>query len=330
MIRLAGLDISKKHVDIACTRGKNIKHRRFANRPAGRKKLIEWLTHRTEHARVVLEATGIYHLDLALDLAETPGVEVMVLNPRQLRHFGEATQRRAKTDPLDARLALEYVRHMDFVAWTPPSSSRLALRVLSRRIDDLSRQRSAEMCRHEALKNSRISPRIVVEDVEDHIQHLQQRIERLRAAAHDLIDRDQCLARQRELLESIKGVARASSIPLLAELGILPEGLTVRQWVAMAGLDPRVCQSGNKTVSNPRISRRGNAHVRKALFMPAIVAIRCQDHFKDFYNRLVERGKPKRVAQVAAMRKLLHCIYGIFKNDQPFDPEKLFPKAQIA
>jgi len=100
--------------------------------------------------------------------------------------------------------------------------------------------------------------------------------------------------------------------------------LDVRQWVASAGLDPRECSSGSSLRKKARISKAGNAHLRRALYMPALVAIRHQPHLRAFYQHLRAQDKPKMVALIAVMRKLLHAIYGMFKHQQPFDGSKVY------
>jgi hypothetical protein len=111
---------------------------------------------------------------------------------------------------------------------------------------------------------------------------------------------------------------------LLAETELLAPGLTVRQWVAHSGLDPAHHDSGTLVHKRPRISRAGNRHLRRALFMPALAAVRCDPHLKAFYAALQIRHKTKLQALVAVARKLLHAIYGIFKNRAPYDGNKLF------
>ena len=111
---------------------------------------------------------------------------------------------------------------------------------------------------------------------------------------------------------------------LLGELVLLSPDCNVRQWVAYAGLDPRQYSSGKSVEKKVRISKVGNRHLRRALFMPALVAVRRNPQFRAYYRHLLVHGKFKMVALVAAMRKLLHGIYGVFQTLQPFDPEKLF------
>jgi transposase len=105
---------------------------------------------------------------------------------------------------------------------------------------------------------------------------------------------------------------------------VLAADLDVRQWVAQAGLDPRQYSSGSSVHRKTRISKTGNRHLRRALYMPALVAIRHEPHLRAFYRHLVARGKAKMQALIAVMRKLLHAIFGMFKHQQPFDGSRLF------
>lgn len=326
--RAGGIDVSAENVDITFERDGEHHRRSFHNTPAGHRQLIAALTRGGGCVRVALEATGTYYLDLATALAETPGVEVMVINPRKLRHYAKASGRRAKTDPLDADLIFDYLLRMDFVAWKPTPAHRLELKALSRRVSQLVHMRTQEVNRLHATSATRQHPSEVADDLRAHIEQLDQRIDTLRRLADARIQQDAELKRQRDLLLSIHGVGEACSLAILGEVCTLPDGLSVRQWVAFAGLDPKISQSGNRA-KKPKISREGNAYLRRALYMPILCANYRQPHFRDFYQRLLDRGKLKRVAQVATMRKLLHAVYGILKNDSPFDPDLLFPNAQL-
>ena len=119
-------------------------------------------------------------------------------------------------------------------------------------------------------------------------------------------------------------------IQLLGELLVLPADMTVRQWVAHSGLDVRQVTSGTSVHKIPRISKQGNAHVRRALFMPALVATQHEPHVRAFYGQLLAAGKTKLQALVAVMRKLLHSIYGMLKTDTDFDGTKFRRLAQAA
>lgn len=127
-----------------------------------------------------------------------------------------------------------------------------------------------------------------------------------------------------EHLTSVRGIAAKSAVLLLPELMILPEEMTVRQWVAHAGLDPRKHQSGDSIEKRERISKVGNVRLRRALYMPALVAIQWEPNVGAFYEKLLARGKKPIVAVVAVMRKLLHSIYGMLQHDEDFDGDKFY------
>ncbi len=122
----------------------------------------------------------------------------------------------------------------------------------------------------------------------------------------------------------MKGIAEAAGIQILAELSTLPKDMDVRQWVAHAGIDPMQFKSGTSIDRPSRISRRGNVHLRRALFLPALVAAQHEPHVKAFYEKLLGRGKTKMQANVAVMRKLLHAIYGMLKHDRDVDGGKFY------
>jgi transposase len=164
----------------------------------------------------------------------------------------------------------------------------------------------------------------VKEDIRELAELLEGRIERLRKQALLVIEQSPELAKAFGHLTSIKGIADAAGIQLLAELGTLPQDMTTRQWVAHAGLDPRQHQSGTSVHKPARISKTGNAHLRRALFLPAMVASRWEPNVKAFYEKLLAKGKTKMQALVAVMRKLLHAIHGMLRHDQDFDGEKFF------
>jgi transposase len=297
---------------------------RFDNDPAGHKKLVRFLTKGGRSAQVVIEATGVYSLDLALALHRAPRVEVMVANPRAVANFAKAYLQRSKTDPLDAEVLLEFARRMPFSAWVPPEPEHLDLRGISRRIAALVKTLQQEKNRlHAASQSAEMTP-LVRRDVEVNIRHLERRIEHLRDQALTLILQHGALNRAFEHLVSIKGIAEASAISILGELVVLPADMTVRQWVAHAGLDPRHVQSGSSIQKPARISKAGNKYLRAALYMPALVAIQHEPNVAAFYDKLLASGKTKMQANIAVMRKLLHAIFGMLKHGADFDGEKFY------
>lgn len=301
--------------------------REFPNTPAGHQAIRHWLEGATGPGRVAMEATGLYGLDLALCLHQA-GLALMVANPRAVRHFAQAMMRRSKTDRLDAEVLRQFAARMPFEAWRPPSLAALKLVAVARRLEALTDMLAAEKNRRHAASLSEALPSIVRRDVERSIQTQQRAIERLTGAAQEFVFSDPVLARRYERLLSIPGFGATSALHTLAELALLPADLDVRQWVAQAGLDPRQHTSGSSVEKKPRISKAGNKHLRRHLYMPALVAVRHDPHLRAFYEHLLARGKTKMQALVATMRKLLHAIFGIFKHDQPFDGNKVYKLAE--
>ena len=216
---------------------------------------------------------------------------------------------------------------MPFVAWVPPAESVLHLRAMARRIAALVVERTRERNRLHALTASAAHLAVVANDLAVNIRHLERRTELLTAQAVALIAAHPDLQRAFDRVTSVPGIAAHSAVQLLPELLVLPHDMTVRQWVAHAGLDPRACQSGTSVHKPPRISKVGNAHIRRALYMPALVAVQHEPRVTAFFEQLVARGKKPLQAYVAVMRKLLHAIYGMFATDTDFVAEKFYAVA---
>jgi transposase len=297
--------------------------REFPNTREGHQALRRFLERGTRPVRVALESTGLYGLDLALTLHQA-GVAVMVANPRAVRHFAQALLQRSKNDHLDAAVLQEFAARMPFVAWRPPSVAARKLVAVARRLEALTDMLAAEKNRLHAASLSTAIPAIIRRDLQRSIQTQQRAIARLTRAAQAFVLADPELARRYELLLSIPGFGATSAVHTLAELTLLPADLDVRQWVAYAGLDPREYSSGTSVHKKVRISKAGNKHLRRALYMPALVAVRRQPQVRAFYEHLLARGKTKMQALVATMRKLLHAIFGMFKHDQLFDGQKRY------
>jgi len=298
--------------------------REFANTGAGHRQLIAWLGRWRAPVRVSLEATGIYSLDVALALAAAEGVQVAVLNPKGFHRFAE-TLRRSKTDAADAVALAEYSRRMPFVAWVRPPQSALELRAISRHMATLTEEHARLKNRLHAAAGSAAAPRCVREDLRRSLAAVEKRLLRLGRQARAVVEANAELAARFRHLTGITGIGEVSAVQLLGELAGLDPKMTVRQWVAHSGLDPLHHLSGTSVQKPSRISRRGNRHLRRALYMPALSAVRCDPHVKAFYTRLLERNKTKLQALIAVARKLLHAIFGIFKTGTAWDGSKLFP-----
>jgi transposase len=319
-----GVDVSKDTLDVAARTDSGVEQRtaQFANTSTGHRQLIKWLSKGARSARVVLEATGVYSLDLALALDAAKRIEVMVVNPRAARKFADACLQRSSTDATMAVALREYAARMEFVTWTPPSPQVRGLRTIARRIAALTVEKSRELNRQHAAAATADTPAVVLNDVAVNVRHLQRRIDELERHAVTLITTDPELKPVYQRVLSVCGIADTTAIQLLGELMVLPADMSARQWVAHSGLDVRHVDSGTSVHKVPRISKQGDANIRRILYMPALVASQREPHVHAFYEQLLAAGKKPRQALVAIMRKLLHAIWGMLKTNTDWNGAK--------
>lgn len=316
-----GVDVSKKTFDVFVERpdGRG-KRKVFSNDAAGFAALLAWgRAQGLDWAQcgVCLEATGPYGTALARALHEA-GAVVAVENPARLQAYARTLGVRAKTDRVDARLIARYARQHTPRRWTPPSPQQERLQGLVSRLDDLIVMHTMQRARAQQVHGEALrSVHIVLEALQDEMA-------RLREAIQAQIDRDGNLRRNAQLLQSIPGVGPETISRVLAYLGAVERFENAGQVVAYSGVNPRLRQSGQRTGASP-ISKQGSSALRKALYMPARVARRHNPVLRAFCDRLAAKGKHPKQVLVAAMRKLLHLIWGVLKSGRPFDPAMGLP-----
>jgi transposase len=313
-----GLDLGKLKFNACLMReGGKLRHKVFANNPQGFSHLSDWLKQQgVIQVHACLEATGTYGDALATYLHEHDHL-VSVVNPAAIKAYAQSHLSRTKTDRVDAALIAGFCSERRPPAWRPPAPELRELQALVRRLDSLVEMRTMEQNR----LSSGIAVEVVRESVEELIAHLSEQIKRTEALIRSHIDSHPGLRRQRELLDSIPGIGEATAAALLAEVPDIKEYRSARQVAASAGLVPRERQSGSSVRGRVRLSKIGNARLRKALYFPAVTAIRCSPFFQEWAEGLRQRGKSKMAVIGAVMRKLLHLAYGVLKTGKPFDPE---------
>ncbi|MEE8207954.1 MAG: IS110 family transposase [Nitrosomonadaceae bacterium] len=320
---LVGIDVSAKELVVRMEKDGIRISLSFDNELAGHKKLLKYITKDGRKAQVCMEATGIYHFQCALYLSKSKKIKVMVINPKVIKHFGIALMQRAKTDPVDAGVILEYIKRMEFIQWQPPADNCLQIQAISRRICQLKEEVNRETNRRHADEYKNVL-NAINKDIETSIEHLNKRIKLLEEKGIKIIHSDEKIKKCFELLISIKGIAETSALKILAELICMPKDMQAAQWVAYAGLDPRPVESGSSINKPRRISKAGNKYLRAALYMPAWVAVRHDPNVKAFYDKLIAAGKKPLQAIVAVMRKLLHAIWGMLKSDSQWDGQRFY------
>jgi transposase len=323
---IVGIDIAKETFDATIVWETGHKHHRtFANTPHGFKDFKRWLKrHQVNAARLVMEATGYYYLALA-DFAVAAGYEVCVVNPQRIKAYAKSRLQRNKTDKLDAALIADFARTQSLPVWVPPDAAMREFLALVRRFDDLTEALQQERNRLQAG----IPSTAVLTTIQQHRDFLQSQLAAIRQQLHDHLDQHPDLKRQADLLRSIPGIGDLTTFRLLAELGDWQRFTNVRQVVAFAGLNPEHRDSGNHQGGYTAISKCGSSSLRRALYMPALVAMRVNPLLQVFQQRLRANGHRGKVIVVAVMRKLLHLVYGILKSGQPFDPDYLSKRAAM-
>lgn len=310
-----GLDVAKESFHAELLDESIVRRKSFSNNAKGFGQLDAWLKNRgANRVHACLEATGGWSEALALHLADR-GHVVSLVNPQRIRDFGRSEGLRAKTDAADAGLIARFCLVHKPEAWRPPAPTMRRLTALGRRREALLQMRVQEENRlggPESEPSVQQSLRTVIAQLDEEIARIEREID-------ETIDGDDELHRQRELLESIPGIARRSASAITAEFPRLGEFRSAKAVAAHAGLCPAIEQSGT-SLSRSRLSRSGSSRLRRHLYFPALAAIRCNPNIRSFAMRLRHRGKRPMVVVAAAMRKLLVLAYGVVKSGRPFDP----------
>jgi transposase len=315
-----GIDVAKAKLDVALqlANGK-IRSKVVDNNLVGFQTLTDWLAkHRPVPAdgklHVCMEATGIYWEAVAAYLSEA-GHTVSVVNPAQIKAFGASQLVRTKTDKADARLIAAFCATHQPLAWVPPTVSVRELRALIGRRDALEVMRTQEKNR---LQVARDSVRVTIEE---HLTYLDKAITEMDRAIRQKVDDDPDLKQQYRLLDSVPGLGKKTIPLLLSHYGGSARFDCAKQAVAFAGLDPRQHESGSSVRGKTRISKVGHSSIRRAVYMPAMVAMTRTKWGKAFAKRLADNHKSPMVIIGALMRKLVQIAYGVLKSKKPFDPK---------
>lgn len=304
---IVGIDVGKTKLDVAVAG--NGSAREWSNDERGRRVLSGWLSEQ-EVELVVVEASGGIEAALVSELVEA-GIPVAVVNPTRVRAFARAAGQLAKTDPIDARMIARFGATMKPKAKAIRDQAQLALSQQVTRRRQMVQMVTAEKNRAQTALGA------MKEQIERHIAWLQSEIEQLEYEINQAIMADPTWQETSERLQSMPGVGGITAATLVAELPELGR-LNRQKIAALVGLAPFNHDSGKR-----RGQRRifgGRASVRTVLYMAALSAIRCNPVIRAFYQRLVDKGKAKKVAITACMRKILVILNTMAKTGQAWRP----------
>lgn len=315
-IQYIGIDISCKTFDVAIySIQRKMLHKQFDNDVSGFDALLDWLNTDVQSLHVCMEATNVYWEALAYFLV-AKGTTVSIVNPKRIKGYANSLNLRSKTDIIDAKLIARYCAKEQPEAWQVPNANQRSLLLKLRQLEHIKLTLQCEKVRLTMLK-----------DV-DAMQSSQRIIDSLKAELKifkdiitKLVKSDKDMAYNAKLLKSIPAIGEETLYWLLAYLGNNRFD-NAKQATAYAGLTPMLHESGTSLSAKPRISKIGHAEIRKILYMPAM-SFAFGRHsggvYQPFVQRLIDKGKPKKVIIVALMRKLLAIAHGVLKSQKPFD-----------
>lgn len=328
MMQYVGVDVSKEKVDVCWLRsidsesGKTkIKTKVFKNKDF--EIITKWLEDTIgedfSNIVVVLEPTGVYHEGLTYFLHEA-GLQVCIGNPSDARGYAKSVGFKHKTDKEDAKVLAYYASQepRNLKVWEPEPPQVRELKAMLRRLDALDKDQQREINRLEASEISGASLR-VTDSIRGMIDALEEEIQRLKRDIDDRIKKDPVLAKNRELLQSIKGVGDVLSREMVV-LFAAKKFANAKQVAAYLGLTPVFRDSGTQK-GRTVLSKLGPARIRAKLYMAAVVAGQHNVDIKRQKHRLIANGKSKMTALGAAMRKLVQICYGVVKNQQMYQPQ---------
>ena len=293
----------------------------FANTAKGFISFVEWvnkLSDTTVPVRYVMEATGVYHESLAYYLDEQ-GLEVSIVLPNKISNYARTLDVKTVTDKTASQAITRFGLERKLDQWSRPKG-------MFKKLKQLTRERGQLVDERTVLKNQLHAEQAEAEPSRKSIERIKKRIALLEKQEKEIMEELKTLIQTEEEMQSLivlictlPGVGLLTAATVLAETNGFDLIRNKRQLTSYAGLDVKEKQSGTSVKGKPRISKKGNRYLRRAMHMPALAAIRHDERYKAVFARLVARHGIKMKAAVAIQRKLLEMIYILYKTNKPYD-----------
>lgn len=324
-----GLDIASKKIDICLSvidaeqRVKVVSSKSFLNTLNGFKDMEDWIIkhHKQKDVQLVLcmEATGVYHENCALYFHER-NFKISIILPNKAKHYLISLGLKSKNDSIDARGLAKMGAEQCLELWQPMGKFFYELRQYTRQYQNLQEQKTVFNNQLHALEQSMYRSKSMIKQQKDSIKLFDKQLKELVKLINNLIDSDQVIKQRFANVCKIKGIGTLTGATILAETNGFVLFKNYKQLVSYAGFDVVERESGMST-GKTKISKKGNSHIRRALFMPAFTAVKYKEKsITDLYNRTLEKHGIKMKSYVAVQKKLLVLIYHIWKRDQEYDP----------
>ena len=318
--KIIGTDISKSTFDVAYRSGEAVKTRKWEYTGEQMEAFADTLD---SDCTVVMEATGVYHTRLATYL-HSRGVKVSIVNPLAAKNFARMLMRRTKTDKADSKLLLEYGETMDLEAWEPREAWCVEVQQAYAMLESKNRELTATRNRMEALSHSECASKLCMEMCESDQERLEKDVVTLENEIERLVSSND--GDGMKLMESIPGIGRRTACVLLAMTGSMKRFSSHRQVVSYLGMCPRVYESGTSVKAKAKICKMGLESVRKMLYLCALSAKRYNKACRELYERLLAKGKAKKLALIAVANKLLKQAFAILKSGMNYDENHISEK----
>lgn len=295
--------------------------RQFANTTKGFAALKTWVDSRIEASvpvRYVMEATGVYHESLAYYLDDNQ-LEVSIVLPNKISNYIKTLEIKTITDKTASEAIARFGVERNLDLWSRPSPVFRELKYLTRERDQLMSDRTSVLNQLHAEEAQAFPAKGSITRMKTRIRLLDKQIDQIEAEIKVVLKKNPELREKVRLMTSITGIGLLTAVITLAETNGFELIRNKRQLTSYAGLDVKEKQSGTSVKGKPKISKKGNRHLRKAMYMPSLASIRYAGRYKDLYHRLVDRHGIKMKAVVAIQRKLLEMMYTVYKTGVPFD-----------
>ena len=331
-----GIDVSKDSFEIRFGTITDRQEERFlaaASFPNARRgylRLLAWskkqLVSNEAPVWFVMEATGVYYEQLAYFLAERQQ-QIVVLLPNKIKNFAKSLDNKSKTDGLDARSICQFGLERPLNAWQPPSPQMRSLKALTREYQTVQHMATQVKNQLHAKGHSYKPSQETLTRLRAQLRLFQKQLKSIEQQIRSLVESDDDLNNRISNITRAKGIGFMTVVSTVAETNGFALITSTKQISSYAGLDVVIKQSG-KRQGKPAISKKGNKHLRCAVFMPALAACRCNPPLRAFYLRLVRTKANKMVAVLAVARKILCLIYTLWKKNVPYDPNYRNPLAK--
>lgn len=339
--QVAGIDVAQKELVITLVRMfedltiELFSYKVFKNNDSGIKSLIDWVNNQIENTvpvRYVMEATGVYHQKFAYYLVDN-GYEVSIILPNKISNYMRTIEQKTITDKSCSQAIAQFGLERKLDNWKKPKCIYRSLQQLTRERDQIVQERSVIKNQIHAESTEAMPNNGSLDRMSARIKLLNSQEKEIKKEISEIVKNDQETKKAVERIKSIPGVGELTAVIILAETNGFELIRNKSQLTGYAGLDVREKQSGTSVKGKPRISKKGNRNLRKAVHLPALSAVKWNENFKGIYARLVSKHGIKMKALVAIQRKILELIYILFKNETVYDKEystKNSVKAQMA